>query len=52
VNDKTVAFVVYPGLTLTNDDLAPAVRLGLEYDPHPPHGGIDWSLVDRDMLAA
>jgi hypothetical protein len=35
VNDKAVAFVVYPGLTLTNDDLAPAVRLGLEYDPHP-----------------
>jgi hypothetical protein len=26
--------------------------LGIEYDPHPPHGGIDWSGVDRDMLAA
>lgn len=38
--------------TLTNDDLARAVQLGLEYDPHPPHGGIDWSHVDRDMLAA
>lgn len=37
---------------LTNDDLARAVQLGLEYDPHPPHGGIDWSHVDRDMLAA
>jgi transcriptional regulator GlxA family with amidase domain len=37
---------------LTNDDLARAVQLGLEYDPHPPHGGIDWSRVDRDMLAA
>ena len=37
---------------LTNDDLARAVQLGLEYDPHPPHGGIDWSGVDRDMLAA
>ena len=37
---------------LTNDDLARMVQLGIEYDPHPPHGGIDWSGVDRDMLAA
>jgi transcriptional regulator GlxA family with amidase domain len=37
---------------LTNDDLARLVQLGIEYDPHPPHGGIDWSGVDRDMLAA
>lgn len=37
---------------LTSDDLARAVQLGIEYDPHPPHGGIDWSGVDRDMLAA
>ena len=36
---------------LTNDDLARAVQLGIEYDPHPPHGGIDWTRVDRDMLA-
>jgi transcriptional regulator GlxA family with amidase domain len=36
---------------LTSDDLARAVQLGIEYDPHPPHGGIDWSGVDRDMLA-
>jgi transcriptional regulator GlxA family with amidase domain len=36
---------------LTTDDLARAVQLGIEYDPHPPHGGIDWSGVDRDMLA-
>lgn len=38
--------------SLTNDDLARAVQLGIEYDPHPPHGGIDWSGVDRDGLAA
>jgi transcriptional regulator GlxA family with amidase domain len=37
---------------LTNDDLARMVQLGIEYDPHPPHGGIDWAGVDRDMLAA
>ncbi|NDU78871.1 hypothetical protein GWI34_40745 [Actinomadura sp. DSM 109109] len=28
------------------------VQLGIEYDPHPPHGAIDWTGVDRDMLAA
>jgi len=28
------------------------VQLGIEYDPHPPHGAIDWSHVDRDSLAA
>jgi transcriptional regulator GlxA family with amidase domain len=37
---------------LTNDDLVRMVQLGIEYDPHPPHGGIDWTGVDRDMLAA
>lgn len=36
---------------LTSDDVARAVQLGIEYDPHPPHGGIDWSGVDRDSLA-
>ncbi|HEU4945925.1 MAG TPA: DJ-1/PfpI family protein [Kribbella sp.] len=36
---------------LTNDDLARTVQLAIEYDPHPPHGGIDWSRVDRDSFA-
>jgi transcriptional regulator GlxA family with amidase domain len=35
---------------LTNADMARAVQLGIEYDPHPPQGSIDWSTVDRDML--
>ncbi|MGH3659486.1 MAG: DJ-1/PfpI family protein, partial [Micromonosporaceae bacterium] len=35
---------------LTNDDLARMVQLAIEYDPHPPHGGIDWSHVDRDSF--
>ena len=26
-------------------------KLAIEYDPHPPHGGIDWTTVDRDSLA-
>jgi transcriptional regulator GlxA family with amidase domain len=36
---------------LTNDDLARAVQLGIEYDPHSPHGAIDWSNVDHDSHA-
>lgn len=36
---------------LTNDDVARLVQLAIEYDPHPPHGGIDWSRVDRDSFA-
>jgi transcriptional regulator GlxA family with amidase domain len=37
---------------LTNDDVARLVQLAIEYDPHPPHGGIDWAHVDRDSFAA
>jgi hypothetical protein len=25
--------------------------VGIEYDPKPPHGGIQWSTVDRDIYA-
>ena len=27
------------------------VQLGIEYDPKPPHGGIQWDSVDRDIYA-
>jgi transcriptional regulator GlxA family with amidase domain len=37
---------------LTDDDIARLVQLAIEYDPQPPHGGIDWPSVDRDSLAA
>jgi transcriptional regulator GlxA family with amidase domain len=37
---------------LAGDQLARTVQLAIEYDPHPPHGGIDWASVDRDMQAA
>jgi hypothetical protein len=37
---------------VTDHDTARLIQLVIEYDPHPPHGGIDWSNVDRDMLAA
>jgi transcriptional regulator GlxA family with amidase domain len=36
---------------LTSDDIARTIQLAIEYDPHPPHGGIDWSTVDRDSFA-
>ena len=35
----------------TNEDTARKVQLVIEYDPEPPLGRIDWSKVDRDVLA-
>jgi transcriptional regulator GlxA family with amidase domain len=34
---------------LTDQPTARMVQLWIEYDPHPPFGGIDWAQVDRDM---
>jgi transcriptional regulator GlxA family with amidase domain len=34
---------------LTDEPTARMVQLWIEYDPHPPFGGIDWEQVDRDM---
>jgi transcriptional regulator GlxA family with amidase domain len=34
---------------LTDEPTARMVQLWIEYDPHPPFGGIDWDRVDRDM---
>jgi hypothetical protein len=25
------------------------VQVAIEYNPHPPFGGIDWNQVDRDI---
>lgn len=36
---------------LAGEELARQVQLLLEYDPEPPLGGIDWTKVDRDMMA-
>jgi transcriptional regulator GlxA family with amidase domain len=36
---------------LTDEGTARMVQLGIEYDPKPPHGGIQWSSVDRDIYA-
>ena len=36
---------------LTDEATARMVQLGIEYDPKPPHGRIQWSGVDRDMFA-
>jgi hypothetical protein len=34
---------------LTDEPTARMVQLAIEYDPHPPFGGIDWSRVNRDI---
>jgi hypothetical protein len=34
---------------LTDEPTARMVQLAIEYDPHPPSGGIDWSQVNRDI---
>jgi transcriptional regulator GlxA family with amidase domain len=36
---------------LTDEGTARMVQLGIEYDPKPPHGGIQWNNVDRDIYA-
>ena len=35
---------------LTDESMVRSIQLGLEYDPEPPFGGIDWGNVDRDRL--
>jgi transcriptional regulator GlxA family with amidase domain len=32
---------------LAGDEVARRTQLGIEYEPAPPHGALDWSLVDR-----
>jgi transcriptional regulator GlxA family with amidase domain len=34
---------------LTDETTARMVQLAIEYDPHPPFGGIDWGQVNRDI---
>jgi transcriptional regulator GlxA family with amidase domain len=34
---------------LTDESTARIVQVAIEYDPHPPFGGIDWGQVDRDV---
>jgi transcriptional regulator GlxA family with amidase domain len=34
---------------LTGEATARLVQLAIEYDPHPPFGGIDWNVVDRHV---
>jgi len=36
---------------LTDRATAQRIQLGIEYDPHPPFGGIDWSQVGEKELA-
>ena len=34
---------------LTDEPTTRMVQLAIEYDPHPPFGGIDWDQVNRDI---
>jgi transcriptional regulator GlxA family with amidase domain len=34
---------------LTDEPTARRVQVAIEYDPHPPFGGIDWGQVNRDI---
>jgi transcriptional regulator GlxA family with amidase domain len=34
---------------LTDEATARMVQVAIEYDPHPPFGGVDWDQVDRDV---
>lgn len=36
---------------LTDESTTRMVQLSIEYDPDPPLGRIDWTMVDRDVLA-
>jgi transcriptional regulator GlxA family with amidase domain len=36
---------------LTNEQLARKAQLIIEYDPHPPFGGIDWDAEDLQFMA-
>ena len=43
-----IDMALYLTAKLTDERTARLVQLGIEYDPQPPLGGIDWSSVDRD----
>ena len=36
---------------IKGEDIARQVQIGIEYDPQPPFGRIDWSGVDRNVIA-
>jgi transcriptional regulator GlxA family with amidase domain len=39
------------GATLTNQATAQSAQLGIEYDPHPPFGRLDWTTFERERVA-
>jgi transcriptional regulator GlxA family with amidase domain len=45
-----IDMALYLGATLTSEQRVRQAQLVIEYDPHPPFGGIDWSQVDRDAM--
>jgi transcriptional regulator GlxA family with amidase domain len=45
-----IDMALYLTSKLTDESTARNVQLGLEYEPEPPFGGIDWAAVDRNRL--
>lgn len=38
---------LYLAAQITSEEKARLIQAGMEYDPHPPAWGIDWSQMDR-----
>lgn len=41
---------LYLAARLTSEEQAKNIQLGIEYDPAPPFGGIDWTGVDEQVI--
>ncbi|HKV59947.1 MAG TPA: DJ-1/PfpI family protein [Ktedonobacteraceae bacterium] len=39
------------GANMTNQTIAQFAQLMIEYDPHPPLGNLDWTMLDHDRAA-
>ncbi len=39
------------GATMTNQAAAQSAQVGIEYDPHPPFGRLDWTTFERERVA-
>jgi len=45
-----IDMALYLGAKLVNEQRARGAQLSIEYNPQPPHGGIDGSHIDRQMM--
>lgn len=45
-----IDMAIFLAARLTDEKTARRIQLGIEYDPQPPFGGIDWTSVDQDAF--